>query len=137
MLIIKCRIPKPKDTVNPQSDAAPTAVQDPSKPRATSHIKKGRRHFNQVTVQLESPAASDQKEKEFLCKIQEILSCPLPAYEAPSFEFQMDKFTAATNWKMLQQHNGDLKQALAAQSHSQLGYYGSEFRPTEILEPLF
>eukprot|EP00978_Attheya_sp_CCMP212_P016940 scaffold44783_cov43-Attheya_sp.AAC.3 len=92
--------------------------------------------FEPWIVQLESPAASDQTEKELLRKIQEILSCPLPAYEAPSFEFRMDKSAAATNWKILQQHNGDLKQALAAQSHSQLGY-GSEFRPTAILEPLF
>jgi hypothetical protein len=85
---------------------------------------------------LESPAVSNKKEQEFLRTIRKILSCPLPAYEAPSFEFRMDQSAAATNWKILQQHNGDLKQALAAQSRSQLGY-GSEFRPTEILEPLF
>eukprot|EP00978_Attheya_sp_CCMP212_P033182 scaffold132806_cov33-Attheya_sp.AAC.1 len=48
-------------------------------------------------VQLESPAASYQHEKEFLRKIQEILSCSLSAYEAPSFEFRMDKSAAATN----------------------------------------
>eukprot|EP00978_Attheya_sp_CCMP212_P032526 scaffold127488_cov44-Attheya_sp.AAC.4 len=82
--------------------------------------------FEPWIVQLESPAASDQKDKEFLRKIQEILSCPLPAYEAPSFEFRMDTSAAATNWKILQQHNGALKQALAPQSRSQLGY-GSEF----------
>jgi hypothetical protein len=48
----------------------------------------------------------------------------------------MEQSAAVANQKISQHHNGDLKQALATQSHSQLGY-GSEFRPMEILEPLF
>eukprot|EP00978_Attheya_sp_CCMP212_P032071 scaffold123562_cov41-Attheya_sp.AAC.1 len=48
----------------------------------------------------------------------------------------MNRQAAQKNWTVLQSFNGNLKEALAAQQTTQLGY-GSEFCPPELLEPLF
>ena len=53
----------------------------------------------------------------------------------PEFKFHMTSSAAQHNWTVLKKYDLDLKTALNAQKHTQL-YYGSEFRPPEILEPL-
>ena len=53
----------------------------------------------------------------------------------PEFKFHMTSSAAQHNWTVLKKYDLDLQTALNAQKHTQL-YYGSEFRPPEILEPL-
>jgi hypothetical protein len=48
----------------------------------------------------------------------------------------LSKEAAMKNYLVMKQSNFDLAKALRAQSNSPLGY-GSEFKPPEILEPLF
>ena len=48
----------------------------------------------------------------------------------------MNRQAAEANWTVLSSYNGDIQKALESQHRSQLGY-GSEFRSSSTLEPLF
>ena len=53
----------------------------------------------------------------------------------PEFVFELTREAALKNFCILLRHKGDLGSALHHQRHSPVGY-GSEFRPTDTLEPL-
>jgi hypothetical protein len=67
--------------------------------------------------------------------INKIISSPSNKMQQPSFKFKLNQKAAVHNWKILQEHNLNLDRALNAQQSSQL-QFGSEFRETQILEPL-
>ena len=73
---------------------------------------------------------------DFVLLIQHIWTQPSPKLQAPTFHFTWSKEAAAHNWAVLQHHNLNLASALASQRHTPLEF-GSEFRSTALLQPLF
>lgn len=67
--------------------------------------------------------------------IKRIIASPKIEMKKPSFIFEMNQEAAQHNWKILEESDLDLGKALENQRGTQLDP-GSEFRPTEILEPL-
>ena len=62
------------------------------------------------------------------------MPCTKP--KKPEFVFEQTQEAAEENFRVLQRYDNNLEQAIQAQKNSPLGY-GSEFRPTEILEYIF
>ena len=67
--------------------------------------------------------------------IKSILATNLPQPETPEFVFELTREAALKNFCILLRHKMDLGAAIEHQQQSPIGY-GSEFRPTNILEPL-
>jgi hypothetical protein len=67
--------------------------------------------------------------------IKSIVESHSPCPEEPLFEFEMTSEAAEKNFLVLKRFNFDVKEALAAQAKSPMGY-GSEFRKGDILSPL-
>ena len=68
--------------------------------------------------------------------IREVLRWKQPEPAKPQFIFEMSKRAAQKNYLVLGKHNFDFDKAIRAQANSPVAY-GSEFKPAEILEPLF
>ena len=68
--------------------------------------------------------------------IKIILKEPCVKPAKSEFKFTLDRESAAKNLCIMKKYKNDLGKAIEAQSKSPLGY-GSEFRPTNILEGVF
>jgi hypothetical protein len=65
-----------------------------------------------------------------------VLNTPLPQIRGPKFQFSMSHAEAANNLSFLYQHDFHMNIASAAQPISPVSF-GSEFRPSCMLEPVF
>jgi hypothetical protein len=68
-------------------------------------------------------------------QLQTILDWTSPPTQCPKFSFQWMKVAAWKNYEVLQSYHMDIGWALAAQPLS-TSMVGSEFQPTQLLEPL-
>ena len=71
-----------------------------------------------------------------LTAISTAITTPCAPPASPLFHFEMTAEAAQKNFIILRRYNMSLAEAIAAQSDSPVGY-GSEFRPTSVLAPIF
>jgi hypothetical protein len=104
-------------------------------PKILTYSKSARELQGKYT-QPSTPRRDTWFPKNLMQIIKSIISTASIEMKAPEFKFDLSMKLAKYNWKILEKYKLNLEEALEAQSGTILEY-SSEFRPANILEPLF
>eukprot|EP00979_Chaetoceros_neogracilis_P013087 scaffold3660_cov246-Chaetoceros_neogracile.AAC.3 len=88
------------------------------------------------TIALIETEQVPAKKPWILREIIKILETPQVPPSLPPFQFNLSQSSANHNFKILEENGMDLDKIIRADPSSPL-FYGSEFKPVSILEPLF
>lgn len=142
------KLPKKRKHVHfashPGDSAYATSSQHPLEPKQKVFCRVNQPEPIQCQSETTEPSAPSEPSEplcqsiwpsNYLKEIKRIVSTPSKEMSKPDITFELTKEAAHKNFLVLKKHKLNMQQLIESQADTPM-YYGSEFRETQLLEPL-